>query len=411
MFHHAFAMHEQSELPEPDADALQHSARVSALIRKRISAAGGWIDFAEFMELALYAPGLGYYSAGARKLGPSGDFVTAPEVSALFSRCLARSLAPMVRTSADATVLELGAGSGVMAADLLQTFARDGAVPERYLILEVSADLRERQRETLTARVPELAARVEWLDALPAPFDGVIIANEVVDALPVSRFRICAAATDPQRVQAVGVGVDESGFCWSGGPAGESLRDSVAEIETTLGAALPVGFTSEVSVGLAGLIGSLVDTLRNGRCVLVDYGLARGELYRTERSGGTLRCHYRHRAHDDPFRYPGLQDITAWVDFTTIAAAAVAAGARVDAFATQAHFLIGAGIEHEFAAANAAALGRESAGLALSQQMQMLLMPGQMGERFKVMQLGCGESAAGLGQELVSGGGDLRDRL
>lgn len=411
MFHHAFTMHERSELPEPDADALRHSARLSALIRERISAAGGWIDFAEYMELALYAPGLGYYSAGAQKLGPAGDFVTAPEVSALFSRCLARSLAPTVGQTADATVLELGAGSGAMAADLLRTLARDDALPERYLILEVSADLRQRQRETLTARVPELATRVEWLDALPAPFDGVIVANEVVDALPVSRFRICAAATQQPRVQAVGVGIDASGFCWSDRPAGESLRNCVAEIEATLGAVLPVGFTSEVSIGLAGLIGSLVDSLRNGRCILVDYGLVRGELYRLDRSSGTLRCHYRHHAHDDPFRYPGLQDITAWVDFTTIAVAAVAAGARVDAFATQAHFLIGAGIEHEFAAANAAATRRDSAGLALSQQMQMLLMPGQMGERFKVMQLACGESVAGPAPELVSGGGDLRDRL
>ena len=388
-------MHESIELPEPDVDARAHSANLSALIKERIAAAGGWLSFSEYMELALYAPGLGYYSAGARKLGPSGDFVTAPEVSALFSRCLARLIAPTLLAVTDATILELGAGSGRMAADVLRTLERDHALPQQYLILEVSADLRDRQRSTILERAPHLASKVQWLDTLPPIFDGVILANEVADALPVSRFRVHSDTAGPMRIQSIGVSVAANEFIWRDGPTSEEQRNRIEAIEASLDSRLPPGYASEVSIGLPGLIASLMDTLRNGRCIFSDYGLHRAGLYGADRASGTLRCHYRHRAHDDPFYLPGLQDITAWVDFTALAEAAHDSGARIDAYTTQADFLIAAGIEREFEMATSAAKGT-AARLSLAQEMQMLLMPGQMGERFKVMQLQCGTAASAI---------------
>jgi len=381
-------MYTPIELPEPGAVERAHSDKLTALLRQRIVAAGGWVDFAEYMNLALYAPGLGYYSAGATKFGAAGDFVTAPEVSDLFARCVARTISPVVARDGTQVVLEVGAGTGALAAGVLTTLARDGAAPHRYQILEVSADLRDRQRETLAERAPDLASRVEWLDELPSRFDGVILANEVLDALPVSRFRI-AAASEPAR--AVGVRVDGDGFCWADRPAPQALCDRVAALETSIGTRLPARFESEMSMSLAAFVAGLADVLGDGACLLLDYGLPRRELYSPQRAEGTLICHYRHRAHADPFHLPGLQDITAWVDFTGVAEAATTAGLRVDAYMTQAQFLIAAGIEAEFRLAGEAHSGAESR-LALSREMQTLLLPGEMGERFKLMWLGRGDA-------------------
>ncbi len=378
------------DLPRPGDAALAHSAQLSDLIRRRIAERGGWIDFSEYMELALYAPGLGYYSAGATKFGPAGDFVTAPEVSGLFARCLARAIAPVIRRGPGNAILELGAGTGALAAGILRTLARDRALPAAYRILEVSADLRDRQRRTLAERAPDCLALVEWLDELPAPFDGVALANEVVDALPFSCFRIGAG---DDRIQALGVAAAEEGFRWSGRAAAGSLRDAVAAIEAALGSPLEKGFQSEISPSLPAFVGSLGAALRDGIVLLIDYGLPRRELYAAGRSGGTLACHYRHRAHGDPFFHPGLQDITAWVDFTAIAAAASAAGLRVDGYATQAQFLVAAGIEAEFLAAGEGGGGHPRARVERSREMQTLLLPGQMGERFKVIWLGTGSAA------------------
>lgn len=376
-------MHASSELPAPDAAARVHSDDVAALIHRRIVAAGGWIDFSDYMDLALYAPGFGYYSAGSTKFGAAGDFVTAPEISTLFARCVARAIEPVIRRGPGNQILEFGAGTGVLAAGVLQALDRAGAPPERYRILEVSADLRERQHGTLTERVPDLLPRVDWLDALPSAFDGVVLANEVADALPVSCF-CTGSGAGADRIRARGVAVAGDGFRWAEGPASDALRERVAAIETSVGVSFPAGFSSEVSLNLPAFVGGIGQVLRDGVCLIVDYGLPRRELYASGREQGTLVCHYRHRAHADPFLYPGLQDITAWVDFTSVAEAADAAGLRVDGYVSQAQFLIAAGIEQEFLAAGSTGAG-EAPRLQLSREMQALLMPGEMGEKFKVM--------------------------
>lgn len=371
------------ELPEPDAAAREHSGRLAQLIGARLAAAGGWLDFADYMDLALYAPGLGYYSAGSAKFGAAGDFVTAPEISPLFARCLARAIAPLLRGRAAASLLELGAGSGALAAELIPALLRLGAAPARYLILEVSADLRERQRALLLPALRQDWPVLEWLDRLPdAPLDGVMIANEVADALPVSRFTIGNGT-----VQALGVGATADGFGWAARPAPPDLAARLSTLLPGGSSAFAEGYRSEISPRLPGWIAALAATLGEGALVLCDYGMARHEYYHPQRSQGTLSCHYRHRMHDDPFFLPGLQDITAWVDFTAVAEAAQAQGLTVAGYATQAHFLLDAGLDLELAGDGAAV------PLQLAQQARTLLLPGEMGERFKVMALTRGAAA------------------
>lgn len=386
-------MSDPNQLPVPDTAALEHSARVSQHIRRRVAAAGGWIDFSEYMELALYAPGLGYYSAGAQKFGEAGDFVTAPEISPLFASCVARAV---LDTPFDtdgrrgpATILELGAGTGAMAARVLETLQRMGAAPERYLILEVSADLRERQRRLIMDRVPGLAGCVSWLDKLPAePLTGVIVANEVLDALPVTRFAVDEASA----IRVLGVAANEAGFGWSHRLAAADLRDRVLGIAGGLGASWPVGYTSELSSALRGFVGGVSRSLERGLILFIDYGLPVKSYYDPERSSGTLACHYRHRMHADPFLYPGLQDITAWVDFSSVADVSSQAGLDVLGFTTQAQFLLAGGVDEEFAllmeSPRVAGDSREQIRLAAG--LKTLMMPGQMGENFKVMALGRG---------------------
>lgn len=372
------------ELPEPSAEALAHSLRVAERIRRRIGAAGGWIDFAEYMDMVLYEPGFGYYSAGAVKLGPEGDFVTAPEISPLFSRCLARACAPVLRARPESMILELGAGTGLLAAELLAALVRHGAQPARYQVLEVSADLRERQRATLARLVPEHLAIFEWIDALPAvPFTGIVLANEVVDALPVSRFTIQGGA-----VLAQGVAASDDGFSWAAAKPAPALAKAVAALRRVPGVAFGDGYTSEVSLRLPGWIDAIAAGLAEGLVLLCDYGMTRGEYYLPERRDGTLMCHYRHRAHGNPFLYPGLQDVTAWVDFTAAAAAADVAGLHVAGYTTQAHFLLDTGMEAELQQMMSA---DEHAHLRAVQQAKRLLLPGEMGERFKVMALTRGD--------------------
>lgn len=367
------------DLPPPDALALDHSARLVDRIRDEIERHDGWMSFERFMEMALYEPGLGYYSAGSRKLGADGDFVTAPEISSLFSRCLAAQCAEVLATLGTGDILELGAGSGIMAADVLAELRDLGRLPGRYLILEVSADLRERQRETLAAKVPDLVDRVTWLDAAPAPFVGVILANEVLDALPVQRFRIRGP-----HVNTLGVSWQLGRLDWSEIRAERSLEKTVRSIELTLGASLPDGYTSEVNQRLAPWLQTLAQSLERGVMLFIDYGLPRAQYYRDERMTGTLLCHYRHRFHDDPFVFPGLQDIGAWVDFSAVAHCAVDAGLAVAGFTTQAHFLIGTGIDRLLAGL----ADREiESRLQVARQVMVLTLPGEMGERFKVLGL------------------------
>jgi SAM-dependent MidA family methyltransferase len=368
------------ELPVLTPDEAAHSATLLEHIRTAIVAAGGWMDFRTYMNLALYAPGLGYYSAGARKFGAAGDFITAPEVAPVFSRCLGVQCADVLRTlGADSRVLELGAGSGVMAAELLLELERQDALPAEYLILDISADLRERQRETIAARAPHLLARVRWLDSLPEPFVGMIVANEVLDALAVERFAIRDGD-----IHALGVAYEYGRLTLAEVRAGSRLRQAVRAIERDIGRPLPDGYESEVCVGLDDWMGSITACLERGVALFVDYGLPRREYYAAERSTGTLLCHFRHRFHDDALDRVGLQDITAWVDFTAVAAAAEAVGCEVAGYTTQAHWLIDCGLG-EFVA-NVETLGLVER-LNLSRQAMVLTLPGEMGERFKAIAL------------------------
>lgn len=369
-----------TSLPPLTPEQAAHSARLVERIRDEIDAQQGWISFERFMELALYEPGLGYYSAGASKFGESGDFITAPEISPLFSRCLANQCIEVFEQIGSADILELGAGSGVMAADILTELHATNHLPRTYFILEVSADLRDRQRERLARLAPEVLERVQWLDAWPTAFRGVVLANEVLDALPVHRFRI-----RKDQVNAVGVTWQLGQLDWSEVRADEPLEKAVRAIESELESPLPDGYGSEINVRLRDWIAGLSGALEEGVVLLIDYGLPRRQYYRPERREGTLLCHYRHRFHDNPLIHVGVQDIGAWVDFTAVAEAAVGAGLEVIGFSTQAHFLIGNGIEQLIAGLQSAEL---EARVQLARQAMLLTLPGEMGERFKVIGLG-----------------------
>lgn len=378
-------------LPAPDPAAAAHSARLLDYIRAKITAAGGAISFARFMELALYAPGLGYYCAGTRKFGSGGDFVTAPELSPLFSRCLARQCQEILGGLGGGAILELGAGTGIMAADLLQELCALDALPERYMILELSGELQERQRQTLAQRTPDLLERVVWLEALPKRgWRGVILGNEVLDALPVERFRITAQG--PRRLMVVWT---ENGLASVEGEDDPSVTACVARIEQAIDSRLPEGYTSEYVPQLKGWLAAIAESLVAGALLLIDYGYPRYAYYHPERVNGTLLCHYRHRAHDDPLILPGLQDITANVDFTAVAEAARDAGLSVAGYATQSCFLFGCGLMELLA--EAMPPGDDAGGipnpahsvhyLEQARQVKLLTLPGEMGERFQAIAL------------------------
>jgi SAM-dependent MidA family methyltransferase len=364
-------------MPALDSAQQAQVSAMCAVLRRHIAERGGWIGFDDYLEQVLYAPGLGYYSAGAAKLGAAGDFTTAPEISPLFGACVARQCAPLLRGGGE--LLELGAGTGALAEVLLPRLAAAAALPAHYFILEVSADLRERQRARLSALAPDLYARVQWLEALPArPVRGVFLANEVADALPFQCFAVSAEGYEER-----GVSLNDEGQpIWASRPASVSLRAEIGRVADSLPQPFALGYRSEVCRRVGPWIAGLASRLEAGCVLLFDYGLGRQELYHPQRHAGTLRCHYRHRAHEDPFLYPGLQDISAWVDFTRVAEAASAAGLEVSGYCTQAAFLLGAGIDAELAAATTVLERARSASAARS-----LLMPSEMGETFKVMGL------------------------
>ncbi|MFM2397443.1 MAG: hypothetical protein RLZZ144_693 [Pseudomonadota bacterium] len=363
-------------LTKPSAEALEHSAKLSALIHQDIAQQGGWIPFSRFMELALYAPNLGYYSAGARKFGEAGDFITAPELSALFGRTIARQVADIMAASAP-QILELGAGSGKLAVDILSELERLNALPAQYSILEVSADLRQRQQEYVQQQIPNLANRVCWLDALPDKIVGAVIANEVLDALPVHLIHWSNG-----QIFERGVVSNQQQFDWQDRlPENENLMALASAIPT------PVDYLSEISPAARGLVSSLSERLEHGAMLLIDYGFGIREFYHPQRASGTLMCHYRHHSHDQPFYLPGLQDITAHVDFTAIAEAAIDAGAQLYGYTSQAFFLMNSGILDLLAEVSPDNL-REY--LPLSAQVQKLTSPAEMGELFKVIALGKG---------------------
>jgi SAM-dependent MidA family methyltransferase len=361
-------------MPHDDAE---HSTRMRNLLASEINAAGGWLGFERFMDLALYAPGLGYYSGGAQKLGEGGDFTTAPEVSRLFGACLARQCAEVLRKLGSGSVLEIGAGSGRLAADLLARLETLSQLPDDYWILEVSADLRRRQREHLEKRLPHLLARVHWLDRPPdEAFDGVILANEVLDALPVARFRWHSNA-----VEELGVEIRGREFTWAPRPASAAMVRICRELSEVAGP-WDDGYVSEYCPRLGAWTHAVTRSLRRGAVFWLDYGLPRAQYYLPERHGGTLICHFRHRLSDDPFANLGLQDISAWVDFTRVAEASRESGFELAGFTTQAHFLAGLQIDQEM---RLAAGADENRFARLANQARQLMMPGEMGERFKAM--------------------------
>ncbi len=372
-------------LPAPDALSAEHSERASAYIRDRIGDAGGSIAFAEFMHHALYAPGLGYYAAGTTKFGEGGDFITAPELSAIFGHVLARQCAEVLGQIDGGAILEYGAGSGKLAADMLEALAELDALPAAYLVLEVSADLRERQEEYLRRRLPDLVHLVTWIDALPDGHRGVVIANEVLDALPVERFVRRGDGLMQLRVAA-----ENDGFAFTEAPAPGNLVQAVAAIERDIGAPLPEGYMSEVCIATGPWIGGMGSMLRKGVAFLFDYGVSRREYYAPDRFEGWLRCHFRHRAHSDPLVLIGIQDMTAWVDFSNVAATAVAHGFAVAGYSSQAQFLMGGGLDIELQ--DIASLPARQR-LALSGEVKTLTLPGEMGERFKCLALSRGSVA------------------
>ena len=368
---------ESQELPFPGDLAQQHSEALILLIKDEIDNNDGAISFQRYMELALYAPGLGYYAAGSTKLGEEGDFITAPEISPLFSQTLANAVLPVINS--EQIILEVGAGRGRMAADILVYLKQQNKLPREYWILELSADLRERQKQTIKETVPELIDKVKWLDELPEQFSGIVLANELLDAMPVQLF------------QKTENDINEVNVVWRDDKFSFQLKSSfdqrlvtrVKEIESELGNDLAVGYVSEINFAAEDWIKSIAERLQSGVIVLVDYGFPRHEYFHAQRMQGTLMCHYRHRTHPDAFVYPGLQDITAHVDFTAMADAALEADLKVTGYTNQAGFLMGAGIL-ELAALN-------DEGNDVEQQMQKALeikkltLPHEMGELFKVI--------------------------
>ncbi len=372
-------------LPQPDSRSAAHSEKVAAYIRTQIEAAGGSLGFGEYMQHALYAPGLGYYAAGAAKFGEAGDFITAPEVSSAFGAVVARQCAEVLAQIPGGEILEYGAGSGKLAVDVLEALRRLGSLPTAYKILEVSADLRERQEALLQQRVPELLPRVSWLDAPPTKMQGVILANEVLDAMPVERFVRRDGGILQQRVAVAG-----REFAWTDAPAPARLVAAVNAIEAELGAPFPEAYVSEICLAVPAWIQGLAEALQTGTAFLFDYGVSRREYYAAERSRGWLRCHFRHHAHNDPLVLAGIQDISAWVDFTAVAEAAVAAGFEISGYCAQAQFLMAGGLAEELK--NLATLPLQEQ-LALSRQVKTLTLPGEMGEHFKCMALQKGVTA------------------
>lgn len=372
----------QADLPLPDDAAQAHSARLAALIRGEIAAEGGSLPFSRFMERSLYAPGMGYYSAGSTKFGEAGDFTTAPELGPLFASCVAQAVAPVLQQiGPEAEFVEIGGGSGAFAEIMLKRLLELDALPARYAILEPSADLRERQRERLGQRlIPPVFDLVEWLDGPPSDtWNGVLFANEVIDALPTPRFTLRDGEVFEE-----GVAVESDGrFVRADRPADALLAAAVRHVERYLEQPFPDGYRSELLPQLPYWIQAVMGGLDRGAMLFADYGYTRREFYQPDRDEGTLRAYYRHRVHNDPYLWPGLQDITASVDFTALAEAGTQAGFDLAGYTTQANFLLGNGLQERLNEAEARA--DETTLLRLRNEAKRLTLPSEMGERFQVM--------------------------
>ncbi|MCU7851936.1 MAG: SAM-dependent methyltransferase [Candidatus Thiodiazotropha sp. (ex Monitilora ramsayi)] len=367
------------DLPPPDDMAQAVSDRLLKQVKRAIDQSPAGIPFDRFMEMALYAPGLGYYVAGSRKFGEDGDFITSPEVSPLFAQCLARQAQQVLDGLGQGDILEFGAGSGILAADMLAELERLDSLPGRYAILEISPELQARQRETIEQRVPHLLARVEWLQTLPTAFSGFVIANELLDAMPVNRFRLGEDGIEESFVVYDDEGLKER----FGEPETPGLREAV---ESAIGSQeeMSEGYISEINLRQASWLRALADSMRSGVVILIDYGYCAREYFHTQRNRGTLMCHYRHRAHTDPFRWVGLQDITSHVDFTAAARVGLEAGFHLGGYTTQAHFLLANGLDTLLADSDPGDVAKH---MALVQGVKRLTLPSEMGERFKVLGL------------------------
>ena len=365
-------------LPAPSPEAAAHSRKLAEHIALAILDEGEWIAFSRYMDLALYAPGLGYYSAGSRKFGGNGDFITAPEISPMFARCLAIQ-AQQVLERTQGGILELGPGSGALAVELYAALKEQGAAPSQYYLLEVSPDLKERQRALIAERFPGELDRFVWIDRLPEKIRGFVIANEVLDVVPFSLVR-----RHHGELLERGVILSESGFAWDDQPMPDG------ELKRRAAAVFPPGdydYLSEIGLAAEALVRTLARNLEAGVALFIDYGFPEREFYHPQRSMGTLRCHYRHRFHGDPFFLPGLQDITAHVDFTAMAKAGEQGGAEVFGFTTQAYFLISCGLAVLVSGGDPSmTLSRLKATSAVHR----LISPSEMGELFKVLALGKG---------------------
>ena len=376
----------EAALPPLDAPAALRSEAIVERIRVRAQVQGGWLPFREFMQIALYEPGLGYYMAEHAIFGPEGDYVTAPELSPLFARCLAHSVADALRHCGGDDVVEFGAGSGRLAVELVGALGRLDVSPRRYRIVEPSPALAARQQRALEREFPAagFAGRFEWLARPPGEtWQGVAIANEVIDALPVDRFRI--AEPGPE---ALGVAVTAQHFHWQARPADHALAAAIAALQVRLPSPMSAGFVSELRPGLDDWFAQASAALTRGAIFVCDYGLPSAQYYHPSRDGGTLAAFRRHRRVENVLADPGAQDLTAWVDFTALAEAARERGFVTAGYATQAHFLLATGIERELARLLEGATERER--VLHRQAAATLLLPGEMGERFKILALARG---------------------
>jgi SAM-dependent MidA family methyltransferase len=365
-------------LPEPPEELKRLSDELTQLVRQRIQQQGP-ISFSDYMEMVLYQPEYGYYSAGLQKFGAGGDFITSPELGNLFAQCLANQVRQIGAQLESWEIIEAGAGSGVLAADLLSAL-EDNSPPQRYRILERSAHLRQVQKETLQARVPQWMDRISWLEKPPEmPWQGIFLANEVLDALTVERFSI-----QNDEIQQLLVNEGPDGLLWHAEPAPQIMQTQVARILANTEGLPADGFCSELNPHLPDWLEAVSKSLEKGLALFIDYGYPRHEYYQPQRRNGTLICHYRHRAHDDPFSWPGLTDISASVDFTALAEAADQCGLDVSGYTSQAMFLLGCGLQsiiEDFQ------LLPDLQRVRKNTEVRKLTMPGEMGERFQVMAL------------------------
>ncbi len=388
-----------SSLPEPDEQAMKLSSLLSDSIKSLIEKNSGSIGFDRYMQACLYEPGLGYYSAGSRKFGAAGDFITAPELSPLFSRCLAAQCVQVLNDQSSGVILEVGAGSGRMACDILLEMEQQNILPEEYWILEVSADLIERQKQLVSEIIPQHLNRIKWLDKLPIEkFNGIILANEVVDALPIRRFNKVNNIFYELKVKHYG-----DRFGWTSDQADKELVSAIELLEEKYGP-WPENYYSEINLLLDGWVKSFSDIIKKGLMLIIDYGYPGSDYYHTEREDGTLLCHYRHHAHSDPFLYPGLQDISSSVNFTALAESADSNGLNVCGYTTQAYFLIACGLEKLIGDITSKDIKSQTE---IGHQARKLTLPEEMGEKFKVMALSKNYTSPLLGFSVM----DQRVRL